>query len=201
MNLTKFENSSPKPYNFPQTPSVTPTPIEAKESKILYSLGNKIQNSTNLFTSSKKVDPSRVKNFEVLKQELQSIFSRTSNLMQKSYNDDSSSISQEVEELENEVKDLESEFAKSLAENEYGKLLDITKDFHHILQSAESYLSFKERFLIVDEKLSGSLETLPPSIYSDLHGWSPSAASGAIQSLDQMNTLILIESVVPNSCR
>ncbi|HEV8053012.1 MAG TPA: hypothetical protein VGP47_11010, partial [Parachlamydiaceae bacterium] len=175
MNLTKFDlNSSAEPSNFSLTPSESSGLIKAEGSPLmLKKLGKKIQDNTQL-TASKDIDPSRVEKFQNLNSELHSLYSKMTDLMQKSYNDESSSISREIEELESKVNDLESQFGKSISGKELNQLLDITKDFHNILKSAESYLAFKERFLVVDEQLSGSLELMSDSLYSDLHGWSPS---------------------------
>lgn len=205
MNLSNFDSnsnlnlsnrpSSTAPVNVSQRPSPTTSLAQVNATPtVLQDLGKKIQDNTESFAAqladSKEIDPSRVKNFEHLTQELQSIFSKTNQLMQKSYNDDSSLIHQEIDELDDEVTTLESQLAKSLSGKELQKLLNITKEFHDILKLAESYLAFKERFLAVDEQLSKSLELIPASLYSDLHGWSPAAAKGATESLEHLRTLI-----------
>ena len=69
-------------------------------------------------------------------------------------------------------------------------LQKITGNFHKVLSSIENWLNFQERYFVVDDQLSTSLETMQSSVFSELHGWSPAAFEGMTQSVGQITTLM-----------
>lgn len=106
--------------------------------------------------------------------ELQNIFNQIHKIIKTHPEEDSTSLQ--------EISLLKEKLNKIKAQTDQNDLLEITKNLYKTLSSLKDWLGFQKQYFSNSEQLYKSLETIPPSVDSYLHGWSSTSFNGILES-------------------